>query len=68
MVIVGGGFGGLHAAKALGKLPVNVTVIDRKNHHTFQPLLYQVAWRCFRRPTSPSRSAPFFGGRETPMC
>jgi NADH dehydrogenase len=42
-VIVGGGFGGLHAAKALGKLPVNVTVIDRKNHHTFQPLLYQVA-------------------------
>ena len=43
VVIVGGGFGGLHAAKALGKLPVNVTVIDRKNHHTFQPLLYQVA-------------------------
>ena len=43
MVIVGGGFGGLHAAKALGKLPVDVTVIDRKNHHTFQPLLYQVA-------------------------
>ena len=43
MVIVGGGFGGLHAAKALAKLPVNVTVIDRKNHHTFQPLLYQVA-------------------------
>jgi len=43
VVIVGGGFGGLHAAKALAKLPVNVTVIDRKNHHTFQPLLYQVA-------------------------
>jgi len=43
IVIVGGGFGGLHAAKALGKLPVNVTVVDRKNHHTFQPLLYQVA-------------------------
>ena len=42
-MIVGGGFGGLHAAKALGKLPLNVTVIDRKNHHTFQPLLYQVA-------------------------
>ena len=43
MVIVGAGFGGLHAATALAKLPVNVTVIDRKNHHTFQPLLYQVA-------------------------
>jgi NADH dehydrogenase len=43
VVIVGGGFGGLHAALSLGNLPVNVTVIDRKNHHTFQPLLYQVA-------------------------
>jgi NADH dehydrogenase len=43
VVIVGGGFGGLHAAKGLGKLPVDVTLIDRRNHHTFQPLLYQVA-------------------------
>lgn len=43
VVIIGAGFGGLYAAKALGKLPVSVTVIDRKNHHTFQPLLYQVA-------------------------
>ena len=43
MVIVGGGFAGLNAAKGLGKLPVDVTVIDRRNHHTFQPLLYQVA-------------------------
>lgn len=43
VVIVGGGFGGLHAAKSLGKLAVDVTVIDRRNHHTFQPLLYQVA-------------------------
>jgi len=42
-VIVGAGFGGLHAAKALAKTPVDVTVIDRRNHHTFQPLLYQVA-------------------------
>jgi NADH dehydrogenase len=40
---VGAGFGGLHAAKALQHLPVNITVIDRRNHHTFQPLLYQVA-------------------------
>lgn len=43
VVIVGGGFGGLHAAKALSNTAVDVTLIDRKNHHTFQPLLYQVA-------------------------
>lgn len=43
VVIVGAGFGGLNAAKELAKAPVRVTVIDRKNHHTFQPLLYQVA-------------------------
>lgn len=43
VVIIGGGFGGLWAAKALAKLPVDVTLIDRKNHHVFQPLLYQVA-------------------------
>src|ERR1700689_1959376 len=43
IAIVGGGFGGLKAAEALARLPVQITVIDRKNHHTFQPLLYQVA-------------------------
>lgn len=43
VVIVGAGFGGLHAAKSLAHLPVDVTVVDRRNHHTFQPLLYQVA-------------------------
>ena len=43
VVIVGGGFGGLKAAEALAKLPVQITIVDRKNHHTFQPLLYQVA-------------------------
>src|SRR5580700_3131319 len=43
VVIVGAGFGGLNAAQALASAPVSVTVIDRKNHHTFQPLLYQVA-------------------------
>ena len=43
VVIVGGGFGGMAAAKALGGAPVDVTVIDRRNHHLFQPLLYQVA-------------------------
>src|SRR5215470_5891202 len=43
VVIVGGGFGGLAAAKALRKAPVQVILIDRTNHHLFQPLLYQVA-------------------------
>src|SRR5580693_2214429 len=43
VVIVGAGFGGLNAAQALARAPVSITVIDRKNHHTFQPLLYQVA-------------------------
>jgi NADH:ubiquinone reductase (H+-translocating) len=43
VVIVGGGFGGLTAARELAKQPVRVTLIDQKNHHTFQPLLYQVA-------------------------
>ncbi len=43
VVIVGGGFGGLNAAKALADAPVRITVVDRRNHHLFQPLLYQVA-------------------------
>src|ERR1700756_3110832 len=43
VVIVGGGFGGLAAAKALRKTPVQIVLIDRTNHHLFQPLLYQVA-------------------------
>jgi len=43
VVIIGGGFGGLAAAKGLKRCPVNVLLIDRSNHHVFQPLLYQVA-------------------------
>lgn len=43
VVIVGAGFGGLNAARALAKAPVRITIIDRRNYHTFQPLLYQVA-------------------------
>src|SRR2546428_12594125 len=42
-VIIGGGFGGLRAARALKSAPVDVTLIDRRNYHLFQPLLYQVA-------------------------
>jgi NADH dehydrogenase len=43
VVVIGGGFGGLYTAKRLGHAPVQVTVIDRRNFHLFQPLLYQVA-------------------------
>jgi NADH:ubiquinone reductase (H+-translocating) len=42
-IVVGGGFGGLYAAKELAKLPIKVTLIDKRNFHLFQPLLYQVA-------------------------
>lgn len=43
VVIVGGGFAGLSAARALDHAPVRITLVDRRNHHLFQPLLYQVA-------------------------
>jgi NADH:ubiquinone reductase (H+-translocating) len=43
VVIIGGGFGGLDATKALARAPVDLTLVDRQNHHCFQPLLYQVA-------------------------
>jgi NADH dehydrogenase len=43
VLIIGGGFGGLEAAKALARAPVDITLVDRQNHHCFQPLLYQVA-------------------------
>jgi NADH dehydrogenase len=43
VVIIGGGFGGIAAARALKRAPVRLTLIDRRNHHLFQPLLYQVA-------------------------
>src|SRR5207302_6762315 len=43
VVVIGGGFGGLEAARRLAHAPVRVTLLDRRNHHLFQPLLYQVA-------------------------
>ncbi|HBO56987.1 MAG TPA: hypothetical protein DD622_00965, partial [Opitutae bacterium] len=43
VVILGGGFAGLAAGKALAKHPVKITLVDKENHHLFQPLLYQVA-------------------------
>ncbi|MFM7332096.1 MAG: NAD(P)/FAD-dependent oxidoreductase, partial [Brachymonas sp.] len=55
IVIIGCGFGGLEAAKAFKGKPVRVTLIDRTNHHLFQPLLYQVATAGL---AAPSISAP----------
>src|ERR1700678_2612349 len=43
VVVIGGGFAGINAALGLAKLPLDVTLVDRKNYYTFQPLLYQVA-------------------------
>jgi len=43
VIVIGGGFGGLYATRALRHAPVEITVLDRRNHHVFQPLLYQVA-------------------------
>ncbi len=43
LVIIGAGFAGLHCARELKRAPVRVTLVDRRNHHLFQPLLYQVA-------------------------
>ena len=66
VVVLGAGFAGLNAALALGDMAVDVTVIDRRNHHTFQPLLYQVARRrIVARPISPGPSAPFCATRRT---
>jgi NADH:ubiquinone reductase (H+-translocating) len=58
MIIVGGGFAGLYLARGLGRLPVRVTVIDRTNHHLFQPMLYQVATAALSAPdiSQPIRS------------
>jgi len=50
VVIVGGGFGGLYAAKSLNRTAVRITLIDRVNHHLFQPLLYQVATAALAAP------------------
>ena len=50
VVVVGGGFGGLYLAQSLGHAPVHVTVVDRNNHHLFQPMLYQVATAALSAP------------------
>jgi NADH dehydrogenase len=59
VVIIGGGFGGLHAARSLKRAPVQITLFDRRNFHLFQPLLYQVAtgWLAAANIAAPLRAA-----------
>ena len=60
---------GINAAMALGKLPVDVTLVDRKNYHTFQPLLYQVALAVLSPAGHrPARSAPSCAIAPTSRC
>jgi NADH:ubiquinone reductase (H+-translocating) len=59
VVVVGGGFGGLQAVSKLRRAPVEVTLVDRRNFHLFQPLTYQVATGRLRLARSPIRSASF---------
>jgi NADH dehydrogenase len=66
VVIVGGGFGGLAAAKGLKRSTVDVLLIDRSNHHVFQPLLYQVATSVLApgQIASPIRGPPGEAGKH----
>ena len=69
VVIVGGGFAGLNAARQLKDAPVDITLIDRRNHHLFQPLLYQVATgELSPRRTSPRRCAACSSTSATRAC
>lgn len=56
VVVVGDGFGGLQAVRSLRRAPVEVTLIDRRNFHLFQPRLYQVATSAIEAPTAWARS------------
>ncbi len=64
VVIVGAGFGGLSAAKALAREPVRITLLDRTNHHVFQPLLYQVAMAVLAPGQIASPIRQVFHGQE----
>ena len=63
VVIVGAGFGGLEVAEQLAHVPVEVTLIDRHNYHTFQPLLYQVATSLLNAEDVGGQFAACFGIR-----
>ncbi len=68
VVIIGGGFGGLQAAKKLGQQPVEVTVIDHNNFHLFQPMLYQVSTGVSLPPILRHLSVLFCTHRQTQAC
>ena len=68
VLIVGGGFGGLFAAKFLRRAPVDVTLVDRINHHLFQPLLYQLATGILSEGRLPRRSGRFCATTRTSRC
>ena len=65
IVVVGGGFGGMSVVSALVHTPVRITLVDRRNHHLFQPLLYEVATAALSPGRSRSRCATFFGDSKT---
>ena len=67
VVIVGAGFGGLFAARFLKRSPVEVMLVDRTNHHLFQPLLYQVATGILPPGRSPLRRATCCASTRTPV-
>jgi NADH dehydrogenase len=64
VVVIGGGFGGVAAARALSAAPVRVTLVDRRNHHLFQPLLYQVATAGLSAPDIATPIRQMFRGRD----
>src|SRR5687767_11452859 len=68
VVILGCGFGGLWAAQALRKAPVEVTVVDRTNHHLFQPLLYQVATAGLSAPAIAAPVRHLFRSQANVRC
>jgi len=61
VVVVGGGFGGIRATRALAPADVDITIVDRTNHHLFQPLLYQVATGSCPMASSRRRCAAWSG-------
>src|SRR5262245_56564645 len=64
VVIVGAGFGGLYAGRVLAGAPVRLTIVDRRNHHLFQPLLYQVATAGLNPADIAAPVRSVFRGRE----